>query len=34
VTATKHGFQAVTWNRNASDLFAGKLLRAPATSND
>ena len=27
----KHGFQAVTSNRNVSDLFAGKWLRAPAT---
>ena len=29
VTATKRGFQAVTWNRNANDLFAFKWLRAP-----
>jgi len=29
---TKHGFQAVTANRNASDLFAFKWLRAPATT--
>jgi len=28
VTATKRGFQAVTWNRNANDLFACKWLRA------
>jgi len=28
VTAPERGFQAVTWNRNASDLFACKWLRA------
>ncbi len=28
----KHGFHAVTSNRNAIDLFAGKWLRAPATT--
>jgi hypothetical protein len=32
VSATTRGFQAVTWNRNANDLFAGKWLRAPATT--
>jgi len=32
VTATKLGFQAVTWNLNANDLFACKWLRAPATT--
>jgi hypothetical protein len=29
VTATKRRLQAVTWNRNANDLFACKWLRAP-----
>jgi hypothetical protein len=29
---TETGCQAVTWNRNASDLFAGKWLQAPATT--
>ncbi len=29
-----HGFQAVTSNRKASDLFACKWLRAPATMDD
>ena len=32
MTATERRFQAVTWNRNASDLFACKWLRAPATT--
>jgi len=34
VSATTRGFQAVTWNRNANDLFAGKWLRAPVTISD
>jgi len=34
VIATKREFQAVTWNRNANDLFACKWLRAPATKKD
>jgi len=29
-----HGNQSVTSNRNASDLFACKWLRTPATSKD
>ena len=28
VVGAETGCQAVTWNRNASDLFAGKWLRA------
>jgi hypothetical protein len=34
VSPTKHGIQTMTLNRNASNLFAGKWLRTPATSND
>jgi hypothetical protein len=31
---TRYGIQTVTSNWNASDLFACKWLRAPATTND
>jgi hypothetical protein len=32
LSSLRHGFQAVTSNRNASDPFACKWLRAPATN--